>query len=592
MSLLSSMTQTSCPRAVTAVVAATLTVLIDPILRFRDYRAVLNSRSFAGTLKVLRTFTLVFLQVVALFYLITLLPGPLRAIFLIFSAFIIIIQLSYWRTLSQFMTATDLFLALTVSGNHRIEAILSFFKPLVFMYALPYVLVLSVLSLVPSVSAFPETLALSLLPALYIIASNYALFLHVPERSFHLCPLTSFLRSALACRFEQLQKYYGPRDDLPAFHTSQRPLDSIIYVIDESVRGSNLSLNGYPRATTPFLQSLETRGLLKNLGICVAASSFSHVSNAYLITGHNAFPDNEFRTDKNPTIFDYAKKMGYETLYIDINQIYLYSLLKAAGDGPVRALDRWMNDKTFKELQIDLETTKDVGVAGVLSSLLNQKGGYFILVNKKGLHFHYRNNYPDDMSSTIWKPVMKASQSIDTSTAGREKLVNTYDNGIRFQVDEFFRQFVSETTNQNYAILYTSDHGQTLAEHGQLYTHMKPDKEIVDVPDFLVSGERYSKKGLLDGIAPGIRVSHLNNFATLLDLMGVPMSLRVRPYDKSIFTLTEEDNRERYYMSGSLHGLGDYVVNSIPSPPDAGWGVSRPVGKESKDYENKTYCTP
>jgi glucan phosphoethanolaminetransferase (alkaline phosphatase superfamily) len=175
---------------------------------------------------------------------------------------------------------------------------------------------------------------------------------------------------------------------------------------------------------------------------------------------------------------------------------------------------------------------------------------------------------------------MKASQAIDSSAAGREKLVNTYDNGIRFQVDEFFRLFVSETTNQNYVMLYTSDHGQTLAEHGQAYTHMKPDPEIVDVPDFLLSGGKYGNMGLLDGIVPGIRVSHLNNFATLLDLMGVPASLRVRPYDKSIFTLTEEDNQERYYMSGSLYGLGDYVVKSIPAPPKAGWGVSKPVGNE------------
>ena len=183
------------------------------------------------------------------------------------------------------------------------------------------------------------------------------------------------------------------------------------------------------------------------------------------------------------------------------------------------------------------------------------------------------------MASTIWSPVMEATEPIDPSATGREKLVNTYDNGIRFQVDEFFRVFVSETTNQNYVILYTSDHGQTLAEHGQVYTHMKPDKVIVDVPDFLVSGEQYSKAGLLAGISPGIRVSHLNNFATLLDLMGVPMSLRVRPYDKSIFSLTAEDNRVRYYMSGSLHGFGDYVVKEIPTPPDAGWGVSRPVGR-------------
>jgi glucan phosphoethanolaminetransferase (alkaline phosphatase superfamily) len=421
-------------------------------------------------------------------------------------------------------------------------------------------------------------LALSLLPALYLLVSNYVLFLHVPERSFHLNPLTSFLRTALHCKFENTRKYRGSRDALPQFHASQRPLDSIIYVIDESVRGSNLSLNGYPRATTPFLQSLETRGLLKNLGICVAAGSFSHISNAYLITGHNAFPDHDFRTDKNPTIFDYAKKMGYETIYIDINRIYLSSLKKAAGDGPVRSLDRWMTEQSFEDLHIDLDTTKDPGVAYVVSSLLNERGGYFILVNKKGLHFHYRNNYPDDMASTIWKPVMKASESLDPSAAGREKLVNTYDNGIRFQVDEFFRAFVTETTNQNYAVLYTSDHGQTLAEHGQVYTHMKPDKEIVDVPDFLVSGESYCRKGLLDGIAPGIRVSHLNNFATLLDLMDVPMSLRVRPYDRSIFSLTAGDNSVRHYMSGSLYGSGDYTVKQISTPPEAGWGVSQPVG--------------
>jgi glucan phosphoethanolaminetransferase (alkaline phosphatase superfamily) len=251
-----------------------------------------------------------------------------------------------------------------------------------------------------------------------------------------------------------------------------------------------------------------------------------------------------------------------------------------------------MTEQSFKDRHIDLDTTKDLGVARFLSSLLNERGGYFVLVNKKGLHFHYRNRYPDDPVFTIWRPVMERSESIDPKPTGREKLVNTYDNGIRFQVDEFFRVFVSETTNQNYVLLYTSDHGQTLAEHGQVYTHGKPDKVVVDVPDFLVSGEEYSKKGLLDGIAPGIRVSHLNNFATLLDLMGVPTSLRVRPYDKSIFSLTAEDNRERYYMSGSLHGSGDYVVKSIPDPPDAGWGFSRPVGNGTRqDNENKTYRT-
>ena len=560
-----------------ALLAATLAVLIDPFLRFSDYRALLHVLPAAGTVKFSGALALVFLQVVALFYLILLLPRILRTGVLLLCAFVVVVQFSYWLTLSQFMTATDLFLGMSVGGDHRTEAVSSFFQPLVFLYALPYVLVLSALIPVPPVSNFRKALALSLLPALFLLASNYALFLYVPERSFHLNPLTSFLRSTLHHEFENLRKYQGPRDDLPTLQASRRPLDSIIYVIDESVRGSNLSLNGYPRATTPFLQSLETRGLLKNLGICVAAGTFSYISNAYLITGHNAFPDDGFRTARNPTVFDYAKKMGYETIYIDIDHGYLSTLVKAAGDGPVRSLDRWMTDRSFKERHVDLEMTKDLGIARFLSGLLNERGGYFIVVNKKGLHFHYRNRYPDDEASAIWKPVMEASDPIDPGAAGREKLVNTYDNGIRFQVDEFFRVLVSETTNRNYVILYTSDHGQTLAEHGQAYTHMKPDEVIVDVPAFFVSGERYGRKGLLAGIPPGIRVSHLNNFATLLDLMGVPLSLRVRPYDKSIFSLTAEDNRARTYMSGSLHGSGDYVVKTIPTPPAAGWGVSRPV---------------
>jgi lipid A ethanolaminephosphotransferase len=575
---LRAVTQATYSRAITALLAATLAVLIDLFFRFSDYQALLHLLPIAGAMKFSGALTLVFLQVVAFFYLILLLPRILRTGVLLLSVLIVIVQFSYWLTLSQFMTGTDLFLALTVGGENRTDAISSFFQPLVFLYALPYVLVLSTLMIVSPVSAFRKTLALSLLPVLFLVASNYTLFLHVPERRFHLNPLTSFLRATLHYEFESLRDYHGPRDDLPSFHASQRPSDSIIYVIDESVRGSNLSLNGYPRATTPFLQSLETQGLLKNLGICVAAGSFSHISNAYLISGHNAFPDDTFRTARNPTLFDYAKKMGYETIYIDIDNGYLSLLVKAAGDGPVRSLDRYMNDQWFEERHIDLESTMDLGVARVLSSLLNERGGYFIVLNKKGLHFHYRYRYPDDMASTIWSPVMEASDPIDLSPTGREKLVNTYDNGIRFQVDAFFRAFVSETTNQNYIILYTSDHGQTLAEHGQLYTHMKPDKVIVDVPDFLVSGERYNKKGFLAEIPPGIRVSHLNNFATLLDLMGVPMSLRVRPYDKSIFSLTAEDNKERYYMSGSLHGFGDYVVKMIPTPPDEGWGVSRPFG--------------
>jgi len=582
-SSLRALTQAPHTRAIIALLAAMLVILIDFITRFGNYRNLLNWLPISGALIFTGTLALVFLQVIAFFYLFLLLPRLLRIFVFLLSVFVLVVQFSYWLTLDQFMTSTDLFLAMTVSAGHLEGAVSSFLSPQIFWYLLPHALVLFLLVLVPPASTFRKTLALSLLPAFYLLASNYILFLHAAEGNVHLNPLTSFLRTAIHYKLETLRAYHGPREELRISGASQRPLDSIIYIIDESIRGSHLSLNGYPRNTTPFLQSLESQGRLKNLGICVAAGTYSFISNAYLVTGHNTFPDVDFRTFKNPTLFDYAKKMGYETLYIDIDNGYLSTLLETAPAGRVRSLDQWIIEKTFREVyHIDLETTKDIGIASFLSSLLNEKGGYFILVNKKGLHFHYRNTYPDDPAFTVWKPVMEISERIDPRPDGREKLVNTYDNGIRFQVDEFFRTFVSETTNQNYVILYTSDHGQTLSEDGQIYTHMKPDKVIADVPEFLVAGERYDKKDALADIHPDIQVSHLNNFATILDLMNVPQNFRVRPYDKSIFALTATDNKERYYMSGSLHGSGDYVVKMIPTPPDGGWGISRPVSNRSK----------
>ena len=116
---LRAITQAPYPRAMTALLAATLAVLIDPIFRFSDYRALLHLLPVVGTMKFSGALTLVFLQVVALFYLILLLPRILRTVALLLSVFVVVVQFSYWLTLSQFMTGTDLFLALTVGGDNR-----------------------------------------------------------------------------------------------------------------------------------------------------------------------------------------------------------------------------------------------------------------------------------------------------------------------------------------------------------------------------------------------------------------------------------------------------------------------------------------
>ena len=71
--------------------------------------------------------------------------------------------------------------------------------------------------------------------------------------------------------------------------------------------------------------------LADSIPVQVVVSYLSHISNACLIDCHNAFPGDAFRTDKNSTIFDYAKKMGYKTINIDIDNGYFFTLVIRAG---------------------------------------------------------------------------------------------------------------------------------------------------------------------------------------------------------------------------------------------------------------------
>lgn len=106
----------------------------------------------------------------------------------------------------------------------------------------------------------------------------------------------------------------------PSLAPDFRPSNNIVIVIDESVRGDHLSVNGYGRDTTPFLQKLAAQGVLTNWGLAVSASTGSRFTYNALIPGltPDDFPDKtELKTSTFPTIFQYAKAMNYTTYFFD-----------------------------------------------------------------------------------------------------------------------------------------------------------------------------------------------------------------------------------------------------------------------------------
>src|SRR5574339_998571 len=129
------------------------------------------------------------------------------------------------------------------------------------------------------------------------------------------------------------------RESVP-YQPSGKPSNNIVLIIDESIRGDHLSINGYTRETTPFLSLLEaSEDSFYNWGLAAAGATCSYPSNTLILTGVRPGTYEFDRTVRYPTVFQYARAMGYETYYMDAQTSSLWNGLT---DQDISFVDRWL----------------------------------------------------------------------------------------------------------------------------------------------------------------------------------------------------------------------------------------------------------
>ena len=78
--------------------------------------------------------------------------------------------------------------------------------------------------------------------------------------------------------------YYGAREEVKISHDKNAITpDKIFYIVDESVRGDYLSINGFSEDTTPYLNS--QKDLFINFGAVSSSSNCSLTANIALQSG-------------------------------------------------------------------------------------------------------------------------------------------------------------------------------------------------------------------------------------------------------------------------------------------------------------------
>jgi glucan phosphoethanolaminetransferase (alkaline phosphatase superfamily) len=334
--------------------------------------------------------------------------------------------------------------------------------------------------------------------------------------------------------------YNTPRQKVE-FQSQSEPKNNIVFIVDESVRGDHLSLNGYERQTTPFLEQLNQKGLIVNWGPSVSGTTCSINSNNLLLTGVSELPDIEGHIYQYPTVFQYAKAMGYKTFYFDGQLSYRW--LGKSTD--VKDFDQWI---TPPDLQQDNWHEIDAAIARRVKAIVGGSTGNFIWINKFGAHAPYYPSYPE--SETKWMPVRQRNDkyALFRTGGGQEELTNDYDNAVLYNTQSFFTNLLDDGLAENTFYVYTSDHGQNLGETGKTLSHCSNGKNEANVPLFIVADS-----SSLPDVDTGYKASHSNIFPTILDLMNYPENERRQKYALSLLKTKAADSKPRFYFEGNLH---------------------------------------
>ncbi|MCR3985814.1 MCR-3-related phosphoethanolamine--lipid A transferase [Aeromonas caviae] len=297
-------------------------------------------------------------------------------------------------------------------------------------------------------------------------------------------------------------------------------------VVGETARGKNFSMNGYEKDTNPFTSKSGGVISFNDVRSCGTATAVS-VPCMFSNMGRKEFDDNRARNSEG--LLDVLQKTGI-------------SIFWKENDGGCKGVcDRVPNIEIEPKDHpkfCDKNTCYDEVVLQDLDSEIAQMKGDklvgFHLIGSHGPTYYKR--YPD--AHRQFTPDCPRS---DIENCTDEELTNTYDNTIRytdFVIAEMIAKLKTYEDKYNTALLYVSDHGESLGALG-LYLHGTPYKFAPDdqtrVPMQVWMSPGFTKeKGVdmacLQQKAADTRYSHDNIFSSVLGIWDVKTSV----YEKGL----------------------------------------------------------
>ncbi|MCB9882903.1 MAG: sulfatase-like hydrolase/transferase [Planctomycetes bacterium] len=356
------------------------------------------------------------------------------------------------------------------------------------------------------------------------------------------------LRIPAFLAFYAIEPTYPEREDPYLEPVAPPRIDHLVLIVDESVMGSHLGLNGYVRDTTPRVFELARRGFARSLGICSAACNYSVGSFLTLLSGATAeeLAQDPERFLRKPSLFAYAERSGYESLFLN-SQDYLPWV---AGDQ--EDLGNGLRIVDVDRVRLPCHAW-DHSLLDALCTFVSQHERTFTIIAKRGAHYPYYDKCPKE--HVRYEPTLTGPAWSDAFLPN----VNAYDNATAWTFDDYLATLHEglERTGKSVLVIYTSDHGQVLPgeplegftfrrTHAMLDT---PSTSVVDVPLVLLATRE--ARPFLERVPAGStsRLTHFEIFPTVLDLFGYDRAQVERLYGRGLWQPVPDDV-ERVFFEG------------------------------------------
>jgi len=280
----------------------------------------------------------------------------------------------------------------------------------------------------------------------------------------------------------------------------------VILVVGETARADRFSLNGYKKETNPELKKQNVVSL-GNVSSC-GTSTGESVPCMFSVLKRTEYSKEKALHMENA--LDVLFEHGVQVLWRDNNS-----------DSKGVATRMKYEDFSTPTLNPVCEgECRDIGMLSGLDKYIESRKGKDILIvlHQMGNHGpEYYRRYPKEFMR--FKPVCMTGELRNCS---QEEIDNSYDNAILYT--DYFLSNVIELLKRHdgefeTAMLYVSDHGESLGEHG-IYLHAMPyaiaPKEQTHVPAILWMGGHFDFT--LDQLKPykDYPLSHDDLFCTLL----------------------------------------------------------------------------